>query len=325
MISKNNLPSKKFIVALSVAIGLVIIAIIINYWKTNTTKYTNDNLVLGANASSSIMNIDTDKDGLEDWKENLYGTDPQKTDTDGDGTTDADEITQNREPLKANTAKVGEEPNDKIDPLIIEENKKTIEAYEKLNDLDKFSRNLFSNIVASQPTTGSMDEDTINSILSKSLSEIPQKNYFGITKDVDLNLLKTDSSNISKYLGEYAKNFYTETEKLRDPLIKNIELIDSYIADNGTTTTLQISNLNKKYQVVINNLIKMPVPVAIGYYDINYHLKVINDLEKIVAINKDTINSDRNYLSMVSNLSIFENTFNDLVSTITTVIDILNI
>lgn len=47
------------------------------------------------------LNRDTDTDGLKDWEEKIYGTDPAKTDTDGDGTPDGEEIKTSRNPLRA--------------------------------------------------------------------------------------------------------------------------------------------------------------------------------------------------------------------------------
>ncbi len=44
---------------------------------------------------------DSDNDGLLDWEEKVYGTDPNNPDTDGDGTTDGEEIKQHRDPLVA--------------------------------------------------------------------------------------------------------------------------------------------------------------------------------------------------------------------------------
>lgn len=46
---------------------------------------------------------DSDSDGLKDWEETLWQTDPQNPDTDGDGTPDGEEVDQNRNPiLRAN-------------------------------------------------------------------------------------------------------------------------------------------------------------------------------------------------------------------------------
>ena len=53
------------------------------------------------------MDKDSDGDGLKDWEELLWKTDPNKADTDSDGTNDNEEITLNRNPLKAG-------PDDKI-------------------------------------------------------------------------------------------------------------------------------------------------------------------------------------------------------------------
>ncbi|MDP3772090.1 MAG: hypothetical protein Q8Q94_01785 [bacterium] len=43
---------------------------------------------------------DSDGDGLKDWEEVIFHTDPKNSDTDGDGTPDGEEIKQGRDPLK---------------------------------------------------------------------------------------------------------------------------------------------------------------------------------------------------------------------------------
>jgi len=43
---------------------------------------------------------DTDGDGLEDWEEVLWKTDPRNPDTDGDGTPDGEEVKAGRDPAK---------------------------------------------------------------------------------------------------------------------------------------------------------------------------------------------------------------------------------
>ena len=50
--------------------------------------------------NAQVANSDSDGDGLKDWEENIYGTDPHNADSDGDGTKDGDEIAQGRDPLK---------------------------------------------------------------------------------------------------------------------------------------------------------------------------------------------------------------------------------
>lgn len=325
MIDRKYFPSKKFLIALSIAIGVILITIIFNYWKPNITKYTNPDLTGDTTSIPEAINTDSDNDGLADWKENLYGTNPNEADTDKDGTSDLEEISLNREPTKANTAPTVQEPNDKIDPAIIEKNQKTLEEYEKLSETDKFSRNLLSNIIASQPVSGSMDENTTNIILAKALAEMPVKNYAGITKITDLNLLKTDETNLNINMTNYSKSFAAETNKLIPILGTDINIINSYISGGGTSTVQEMLKLTAKYQTIVNNLIKMPVPVAIGYYDVTYHLAVINDLEKMIAIDKDVVNSDKDSLGIFPNLSTFSNVIGNLFSTLITVDSVLKI
>jgi hypothetical protein len=198
-INRKYLPSKNFVIALSIAIAIILISVVFIYWKPSVTKYKNPADI----ASSTVMNIDSDNDGLPDWKEALYGTNPNKADTDGDGTNDGDEIAQNRDPLKKNTALFGQEPNDKIDTAIVEQNQKILDNYQNLSEIAKFSRDLVSNITASVPTNGTMSTDTVNSLVSYSLKDIPQKQYVSITKAEDLNLLPTDSTNLKKNFTNY--------------------------------------------------------------------------------------------------------------------------
>lgn len=322
-IDKKYLPSKKFVSALSIAVALILVAILINFLKPSTSKYSSYKLNTEQEKISAAMEIDSDSDGLEDWKENLYGTNPKVADTDGDSSSDFEEIHQNRDPLKANTVGEGKEPNDKIDPEVIEQQQKTLEEYESLSEMDRFSRDLVSNIIAAQPSSGKMSEETINSIIQNALTELPTKNYTGITKIDDLNLVTTDSSNVNQKMKEYASNFYVESTKIIPILGNDLSLINSYISNNDTKSKNELVKLTSKYQDSVNRLIKMPVPVAIGVYDVNYHLRVINDLEKIIAIDTDIANSSTNSLGIIVALSAYNTINQDLVSVFNVIGNIL--
>ncbi|MEK7099499.1 MAG: hypothetical protein AAB916_03190, partial [Patescibacteria group bacterium] len=47
----------------------------------------------------AALTRDADTDGLKDWEEAIFRSDPHNPDTDADGTNDGDEIKQNRDPL----------------------------------------------------------------------------------------------------------------------------------------------------------------------------------------------------------------------------------
>ncbi len=50
-------------------------------------------------AQIAALTRDQDADGLKDWEEGIFRTDPQNPDTDTDGTSDGEEIRQSRDPL----------------------------------------------------------------------------------------------------------------------------------------------------------------------------------------------------------------------------------
>lgn len=67
----------------------------INYEKTNPNNKTPEK----TDTFSSQSQSDIDKDGLLDYEEVIYGTDPLNPDTDGDGFLDGEEIASKRNPL----------------------------------------------------------------------------------------------------------------------------------------------------------------------------------------------------------------------------------
>ena len=50
---------------------------------------------------------DRDGDGLPDWEEGVWGTNPNNPDTDGDGTYDGEEVRNNRHPRVAGPSDSG--------------------------------------------------------------------------------------------------------------------------------------------------------------------------------------------------------------------------
>ncbi len=132
---KKYLPSKKF--AVTVGSILVLLGIILLAKHTIVKKRTaaenqatieeniyNGNLV----AISDLAEKDSDADGLADWEESLWGTDPGKTDTDNDGISDKKEVDQKKAGLDAASDSATEG--------------------EALTETETFSRELFASIAA---------------------------------------------------------------------------------------------------------------------------------------------------------------------------------
>ncbi len=90
-----------------VAVGIALIVIGVGYMLMGRqgkpaveypSKSTRGLETSGSTLLASEQSKDADGDGLADWEEALWKTDPQNPDTDGDGTKDGDEPKENRNP-----------------------------------------------------------------------------------------------------------------------------------------------------------------------------------------------------------------------------------
>mgnify|MGYP003394785642 CR=1 FL=1 len=85
------------------------------FWRFSPVSteaiYTRNNLTASAGQNAFI---DTDKDGLQDWEEALWKTDPNNPDSDGDGIKDGDEAQENADNqgiMNGGSEDLGEPPN----------------------------------------------------------------------------------------------------------------------------------------------------------------------------------------------------------------------
>ena len=117
---QSNIPHKKLIVSGVLALFIIAVGLIasgkaqIYSEKKLATQDISKISVLSVSTTTAYVDRDTDADGLPDWEERLFLSDPLKFDTDGDGTPDGEEVRLGRDPSKANTAKGGEPPNDML-------------------------------------------------------------------------------------------------------------------------------------------------------------------------------------------------------------------
>ena len=95
----NYLPSQRFFI---VFLSLTALAGAVGWYVTKQPAreiaYSQEKLKVPDAAALKVANADSDKDGLKDWEEALWKTDPKFSDTDGDGTPDGEEVAKKRNP-----------------------------------------------------------------------------------------------------------------------------------------------------------------------------------------------------------------------------------
>ena len=144
---------------------------------------------------TSQYDADTDADGLKDWEEALWKTDPKKADTDGDGTNDNEEITLGRDPLKAG-------PNDTIsdkEDLVAQE--KAL-ADSKQNTMTAiYARKFMNDYLMLKTQKGTLEDSDKKQLVDSFMSNIKP---LEVEDKYKLSSLKTTQDELEEAIKKYA-------------------------------------------------------------------------------------------------------------------------
>ncbi|MCK5285678.1 MAG: hypothetical protein KAJ58_00410 [Candidatus Pacebacteria bacterium] len=214
--------------------------------------------------TTQIIQKDSDGDGLKDWEEVLWKTDPNNIDTDNDGMNDNDEILANRDPL------IKGEGN--LNKIIFKEKEPTQTPQTELTQTDILAREIFTSYVALKQsgTLGTQEqEDLIQMIAYDKLSYEPEFNLITLN---DLNIIE-DSSTES--LQRYALELNQVLSGI--PELRDDNLILKEALDNNSPEILEeIKSNTIFYEELVDNLTKMRTPLVLQ----NKHLTLTNLLIK---------------------------------------------
>ncbi len=202
--------------------------------------------------------------------------------------------------------------NYQIDPSILAMDQKAQAELQSLTPTDKLSRDLISNIIATQPTNGPMDQMTTDVLVKKAIAEIPQKYFTGITKESDLNIIPIHDDTFGKDIATYAYNYFLQIQSFSKISGQDFTLINNSIYNATPFPKNELAVIVSKYQSIINNMVKIPLPALSGSSLTTDHLAIINDLEILIKIDNDIINSNGDNLNVFSDLSLYNDAMSDM-------------
>lgn len=229
-----------------------------------------------------LVNKDTDRDGILDWEEPLYGLDPTKKET-TPGIPDISVLNKLKLEQENNTGTT---------------NGNSLGA-ESLTQTDKFSRELFSTI-ASLNQSGVMDQataDQISSSLSNQIQNSTPRKVFSLL-DIKLDPSQTAKNYDNALTGIFEKNKmpdYTVMDVLQRFIIDENNVDPSALIALGSI----IESLNKRIEAII----KIRVPQSFAFA----HLDFLNGLERIMENLSDIRLYDTDPILSLSGISQYEN------------------
>lgn len=254
---QNNLPSKKFVIFfIFILIGFLIFAFRNKLFPK--TQYTEEQKIFLNTKITDYAVTDTDGDGLYDWEEALWATDPKKVDTDGDGVNDKDYVQKRREALGISNYE---------DSLI------------DLTETERVSMEFFT-IVSSLEQKGLLNSDAV-----KSVGEMFSQEISGPV-EIDESSIKTDFDTVSNNEGSrinYEAQMRIILNKAQKDLIgKEMEYFAKFISQPSIQNKKTIENISNGYNLMSSSLRAVEVPEEIA----ETHKKLILNSAKLsLAVN----------------------------------------
>lgn len=203
---------------------------------------------------------DSDNDGLRDWEETIFKTDPHNADTDGDGAPDGEEVASNRDPLLKG-------PNDALAALAAPAATSTRALPRNLTrDLaEKFGEQFVVPRLVRPGTP--IDLDAFSAALAEEISSVPfttapriKYQELVIAKDTSPAAVASYQKTVDRIVAPFARWSNTPailvfSEAMRDEDFSRLTALDPYL---------------KTYEQVIPKLKKVAVPPALALLHLDY-------------------------------------------------------
>lgn len=274
------LPSKQFI-AILVSLFFIIGG---GYFVFFRARAPQENIMAQKTAekneqASLFAAKDTDGDGLKDWEEVLWHTDPENVDTDGDGAKDNDEILAKRDPAKAG-------PNDRIDALAgkidapgASEEKQGDQSSTLTEQLardfgEAYMRQKFGKKEVDEEYLGKLLSSSLTSGLTKTNVQEPQEIF---TKKDFVVIADSSSTAIRDYLNKIGFLF---SQNASTPQKSELQFALEAILEGDLTRLNQLLVYRDAYRNIAEGMKDIPVPTVMA----QAHQNMANSFVKLGLI-----------------------------------------
>ncbi|HXK37790.1 MAG TPA: hypothetical protein VJ579_01865 [Candidatus Paceibacterota bacterium] len=192
---------------------------------------------------------DTDNDGLPDWEEAVYGTDPTNPDTDGDGVQDGAEVRTGHNPTKKG-------PDDILYVLSL--------GNATTTDVDEAKKKFYSEFLSKEveKIRSSTVQDLVKSFDASQVQPRRTLSDLAVISDNSPETLRTYANDFGKIIQIYTSK---DVEAEADILKKALET-----KKQSDLQRLELSAI--AYRNFTNDLLKLPTPSIFA----EHHLNIVN-------------------------------------------------
>lgn len=230
--------------------------------------------------ANKVSSLDADSDGLKDWEESLWKSDPKDKDTDGDGTEDGEEVRQSRNPVVKG-------PNDSMGSTTASLSATTTD--EELTKTDAFAREFFTRYFDLKKNGSEIDQALEQSLVREMLQStslgIDAKRYS--VKDVK-TVAETPES-IRAYGNALGAALTRNTPKGAKP---EYEIFAKAMSDDDEEALRALDPIIQGYSKLLGEYSRMSVPsgAAIAHMNLlNVVSSILEDVRAMRAVFEDPV------------------------------------
>lgn len=306
--TKRWLPSRHFVVALVTLVVLVSAGgILLTHHGTVPQLPAPTPASTAEAVARSAETLDSDNDGLKDWEETLWETNPENSDSDGDGTTDGQEVAENRDPTKA-----GPDDTYVFSPTDSSVHPSTSSTQE-FSETGIISQILLSEYVAAAQESGALTPESVAMVADRT-AEQARLFLEGIeTSPLDLSVmsdLSVTQDSSSPALKTYGNALGSILSQQPSPEENEWSVFLKFIRGQDIATMRELAPVAHRYEVMADELKTMTVPERIA----EAHLSFLNSVEEtaralrhMTIVGADSVADAQiitNYLSAIQQMGV---------------------
>lgn len=242
-------------IGIVILVAIVVWIVSMAYNKKQIFNAKGDSNSKVADSETNNLYIqDSDEDGIYDWEEGLWGTDPNKEDSDADGVSDGEEIAIRKKEVQAENNLSEEDPGS-----------------ESSNQTEIFARQLLSTASLAEQQGGLSAEsmEDFSKAFGDSIASSTIPDRFTLAD------LKLSSVSNAAYKAELAKAF----DEYRKANISELGSIYR-LANDDASASGDLERIAQLYAKLSDNLLKIQTPHAIA----GTHLVLANNSLKLSII-----------------------------------------
>lgn len=265
----NDFQNKKGVLIFLTILVVAGVYFLFSYIKkpsANNSNLQKGNLSL---LNNEAQTKDDDNDGLKNWEEILWKTDPSKSDTDEDGTTDGEEIKQNRNPLVKG-------PEDKLSHFPREEITPNADGSGTLTDA--MGQQVLNEILLNKKISDTLSPEDASSISESMISAIDQASQSIIITKYTIADIKIFIPSKDSQIKDYGNTLGAISKKYLGPLPQSELIIyQEALINQDKEKIKELEAIALAYENISKDALQMQVPKEFA----SDHLSLINSCEQI--------------------------------------------